>query len=337
MLDSTAPNTLPIVSVFMPVYNRGDLVQASIRGLLNQTYPAIELLVLDDGSTDDSVAKVEAMRAECEQRFVSFKFLKNDHNCDLPAAMNRLSAIATGKYIMRNDSDDIAHPECVAKEVAFLEAHPGYVLAVGESEFIDGSGDRIGWTEQHRACPLESATYKTFGEFLQIRELGERFGSYEELITGNHIPGGYVVVAEAWKKALPFTEEAPLEDWYVMLQLAKLGKFAFLDEILYSYRWHTANTMKKVARIQYVGAKTFDYEEKLVREMKDKRWEQLLQRYGYHTKRIVSLAPVLEIYKTKSPASSRYFLKVFGKTFLIHYRDILRERIEALREAKNQA
>ena len=67
-----------------------------------------------------------------------------------------------------------------------------------------------------------------------------------------------------------FTPEAPLEDWYLMLQISKYSKMKYLDEILFSYRWHNTNTVKNTSKMLMITEKTREYEEKILSKIDEK-------------------------------------------------------------------
>ena len=108
----------PLVTVIMPVYNVERYVADSIASILNQTYRNIELLVFNDGSTDQSAAVVAGIK---DPRLI---FINSEQNFGCSAHMNTGFKMAKGKYIARMDSDDVSLPERLAKQVAFMEAHP---------------------------------------------------------------------------------------------------------------------------------------------------------------------------------------------------------------------
>jgi len=107
----------PLVTVIMPVYNVERYVVDSIASILNQTYRNIELLVFNDGSTDQSAAVVSGI---VDPRLI---FINSAQNVGCSAHMNTGFKIAKGKYIARMDSDDVALPDRLARQVAFMEAH----------------------------------------------------------------------------------------------------------------------------------------------------------------------------------------------------------------------
>jgi glycosyltransferase involved in cell wall biosynthesis len=113
--------TSPLVSVALPVRNgAGDLPKA-IETILTQTFTDFELIVINDGSTDGTAAVLDAIR---DPRL----HVVHQENAGLSRALNRGIALARGRYIARIDHDDLAKPTRIEKQVAFMEANPGYAL-----------------------------------------------------------------------------------------------------------------------------------------------------------------------------------------------------------------
>ena len=124
----------PKVTVFIPVYNRERYVKDAIDSILTQTFPDFELLLVDDGSTDDSAAAIESYKDP------RIRLERNEQNLGIPRTRNRGLELARGKYIAMLDSDDAAYPERLAKQVAFLDAHPDYAAIGSWSRPMDDAG-----------------------------------------------------------------------------------------------------------------------------------------------------------------------------------------------------
>src|SRR4030043_1337098 len=101
----------PTVSVIIPTYNRAHLVGRSIRSVLNQTYQDLEVIVVDDGSKDNTA---EIVRGITDPRIV---FLKHEKNRGVSAARNTGLKAARGKYIAFQDSDDEWLPQKLEKQL----------------------------------------------------------------------------------------------------------------------------------------------------------------------------------------------------------------------------
>lgn len=109
---------MPKVSIVLPVYNVATHIQGTIESLLRQTFQDFELLVLDDCSTDDTIAQVSAI---VDSRL---QLIRNPKNLGRAGTDNAALAHVRGEYIAKMDGDDICYPERLAKQVAYLDAHP---------------------------------------------------------------------------------------------------------------------------------------------------------------------------------------------------------------------
>jgi len=248
-------NENPLVSVIIPVYNHENYVQETIKSIINQTYQNIELIVINDGSKDSSYQKILELKEECEKRFsnVVMETKENEGTCE---TYNKLISKCSGKYIYLIASDDISKPQAIEKEVEFLENNSDYVLAVGNNEVIDKDGN----------LKQKETSTDIMSEVKKIDFNSDDFGTYSTLFfVGNYIPNGYLVRADLLKEKVHFTKDAPLEDWYEMLQLSKYGKFKYIDEILFSYRIHGENTFTQAKKMRKMARQTFAYEVKLLK------------------------------------------------------------------------
>jgi len=112
---------VPTVSVLLPVYNGQDDVCNAVESILSQTYQDFELIIIDDGSKDNSFHILESIH---DSRIRLFR----QENLGLAATLNRGIALAQGRFIARQDQDDLSHPSRLAKQVAFMQANPECAL-----------------------------------------------------------------------------------------------------------------------------------------------------------------------------------------------------------------
>lgn len=201
---------------------------------------------------------------------VVFETQENKGTCD---TLNRLINISLGEYIYFIASDDLAKPDAIEKQLTFLINNPSYSLVVGDNEIVDENGVVCYWdNKRNNVYNKNDAVYLTFADFLQkdlqLNFLFDNFGTYSSLYLRNYIPNGYLIRKSIFRKADIFTKEAPLEDWYLMLQISKYSKLKYLDEILFSYRWHSNNSIKQSSRMMLYERKTRNYEEKILGKIK---------------------------------------------------------------------
>ena len=173
-----------------------------------------------------------------------------------------------GEYVYLIDSDDVAKPLAVEMNWNFLKDNPSYVLSVGNNEFIDSNSVPILCSENMLITNDKNQDVcKTFTDCSGVDHMGGDFGKYETFFfKGNHIPNGYLIRASMFKKIPKFTKEAPLEDYYLMLQLSKYGGFKYIDEILYSRRLHATNVSGNMEHMKDMANKTHEYEMDLIRK-----------------------------------------------------------------------
>lgn len=124
----------PKATIIVPCYNAEKTLAACLNSALAQSYPNVEVIVVDDGSTDRS--------AEIAESFGERIRLIRQTNHGLSASRNAAVQAATGRYIVLLDADDMLLPDCVSKRVSILEADPGVGLVAGYYAEIDQEGNR---------------------------------------------------------------------------------------------------------------------------------------------------------------------------------------------------
>ncbi len=226
----------PTVSVLISAYKHERYIEACVRSVLAQTYPAIELIVLDDGSPDGTAAVLQRLHDEAAAAGKPFTFIAKK-NSGLSDTLNQALALATGKYICQFGSDDIMLPDKTAKQVAFMEAHPDVAVCGGNALNIDSDGNIL---EKRQKNPPQ-------------REI-----TFEHLFanTGHGIVASTCMIRKdvldregGWNPAIP------LEDMYLWFKLTSRGyRMVGLGEILMHYRKHATNSYKNV-RYMYASMK----------------------------------------------------------------------------------
>ncbi len=126
----------PLVTIGLPMLNVGGTVVATLRSIFAQTCDKWELLVVDDGSTDNSLDIVRRIRDP------RVKILADGFHRGLVYRLNQIAEIAQTTYVARMDADDLMHPERIARQLAFLDRHPG-VAVVGTWAYVIDDADRV--------------------------------------------------------------------------------------------------------------------------------------------------------------------------------------------------
>ena len=260
----------PLISVLIPAYNHEQYVQETIKSIINQTYQNVELIVIDDGSKDSTWQKIQEMKDECEKRFVSVHF-ETKENEGVCKTQNELLKLSKGEYVLIIASDDLLKPQALEKELVFLQENPQYSLAVGDCEIIDKNGKVCYWNKK-RECvySLKQAVSKTFVEYLKRHNnyFNDRdFGKYSTIYKDNYIPNGYLTRKSIYDTIGFYPEGQYVEDWWFMLQVSKYSKMKYLNEVLYSYRWHDSNTIKSGDTINVAGENTMRLENEILKNI----------------------------------------------------------------------
>jgi len=168
----------PLISVIMPVWNRAGTVGTAIASVRAQTYRRFELLVVDDGSEDDTAAAVEPHLADARVRWIAAP-----HGGEA-AARNRGLAEARGDVVAYLDSDNTWTPMYLAAVAAAFAAHPECATAYAAQLVVDHrNGGFFVRGEPFDRAQLESANYIDVNAFAHRRELVDRFGAFDETLT----------------------------------------------------------------------------------------------------------------------------------------------------------
>jgi glycosyltransferase involved in cell wall biosynthesis len=127
----------PAVSVILPVYNAEKYIAQSIQSIIDQTFTNFELIILDDGSIDNTRMVVASFTDS------RIKLLLNEKNSGLAFTLNKGVQYARGQYIARMDGDDLAHPQRFEKQVAYLDNHPDVCMIDCIMDYIDENGNLL--------------------------------------------------------------------------------------------------------------------------------------------------------------------------------------------------
>jgi glycosyltransferase involved in cell wall biosynthesis len=212
-------NELPLVSVIMPVYNGAQYVRETIESVFAQTYPHIEFIAVDDGSTDDSLDILNC--------YASRMKVIQQTNSGPGAARNNGVQASTGELLAFIDSDDLWDSTKIERQVATLTHYPEAVAVYCETRRIDSSGNVFQDTEAYR-CSWPSGLI------------------FESLIRGRSnvwfSPTQVMVTRQAFIRAGSFPVDIrQAEDHELWLRLSLEGPMLYMIENLTSYRRHPAS------------------------------------------------------------------------------------------------
>lgn len=202
----------------IPVYNREAYVGAAIASVLAQTFTDFELLVIDDGSTDRSR---EVVRAYHDPRL---RLLHNERNQGLPRTRNAGVDSARGAYLAFLDSDDVALPTRLAKQVAFLDNHPHHAAVGTWVDWMDDAGRPLGRIKRRPVAAEDVAALRLFRQGIE-----------------NTASMARTAVLRAYRHDERF---AVSEDFEIWARIAAEHGIANLPEVLVRRRAHAQQTSK---------------------------------------------------------------------------------------------
>lgn len=213
----------PLVSVIIASYNHAPYIEESILSVLGQTYAHVELLVVDDGSTDDSVERIRRLQVEH-----GFDF-QVQQNQGLTRTLNSAIARAKGCLIVPFGSDDVMLPERLSKQVAYLADKPEVGICAGNIELIDSAGNLFPEARQRRNVPFRRMDFDDV--FMERKP-------YAPATT-------LTIRKEAFDKVGGFDPDIRLEDLAIELKITHAGYYIdCLGEVLARYRKHATNSYK---------------------------------------------------------------------------------------------
>lgn len=213
-------STQPLVSIIISCYNHQDYITQCIESVVHQTYGNIELIVIDDGSSDNSADILEKL----SQKY-NF-FFERQKNMGLTRTLNKALLKAQGKYIAPIGSDDILMLDKTEKQVSFLEAHENISVVGGNILCIDDQGLI---KQKQRITAYHEADFNTV------------------FLTPKQIPAAPTVMIRAivLRAVDGFSTDSNLEDLDLWLKITHAGyTIAVMNDIFAYYREHSSNSYK---------------------------------------------------------------------------------------------
>jgi glycosyltransferase involved in cell wall biosynthesis len=274
----------PLISAIVPAYEHERFIASALRSLAGQTYPSLELIVSDDGSSDATVAQVQALLPELTARFERIELVTNPHR---GIAQNLRTCLerAESDFVFILDSDDVANPQAIERLFPLLDP-PDIALAVGDNSFIGPDGVE---------CLLRRGT-ESFSSFIAYNTAGRQFeaerdfGTYTSLIAGNYIPNGWLVRKSAVEAVGGYLQGFLIDDWELLLRLVKRFRLAFTPESLLRYRVHDRNTVRVQHRQMFLETARI-----LIREKPYSAAHGALDSWWSHARLVISALSIADL------------------------------------------
>jgi glycosyltransferase involved in cell wall biosynthesis len=221
----------PRVSILLPVYNAARYLPAALKSIADQTFTDFEVIAINDGSTDEAPNVLDYFAAK-DARFR----VVHQTNAGLIATLNRAVERASAPLLARMDNDDIAYPDRLAKQVAFMDANPSVVVLGGAYRLIDEASrpirtmvpptDHATITEQCLAGTLPLCHPLVMMRSAAVKQVGGYDARYEAA-----------------------------EDLDLFLKLGEIGHLAALEDTLLDYRQHSASVSGSKQTLQLENQK----------------------------------------------------------------------------------
>lgn len=221
----------PLVSVIMSVYNtQEEYLREAIESILQQTYLLFEFIIIDDAS--DSWCHKIIKEYSIDKRI---KLVSNESNLGLTKSLNKALAMANGEYIARMDSDDIAYPQRLKRQVEYMEKHRN-IAVVGTLALTSDTKECIGYFKANNM------------ELLKVYMLFQNAGIIHPtaMFRKRFFDEHKITYDERYPKA---------QDYALWLEVLQYGKISCLNEVLLIYRRHAGQITQKLSdeQIKYTN------------------------------------------------------------------------------------
>lgn len=209
--------TKPLVSIITPCYNGEAFLKRYFESILNQTYPNLELIFINDGSTDRTEEIALSYRERLEKRGITYIYEKQE-NAGQAAALNRGLKLFTGEYLTWPDSDDVMTKDSIEKKVHFLEKNPKYEMVRSNGVYFDET------THEKKKISDQTSDKKEdiFEDLVLLRTYG--------------CCGCYMIRKSLLEKIYPKRDifvSRYGQNWQILVPAASKSKCGYIDEELY--------------------------------------------------------------------------------------------------------
>jgi len=231
-------NAHMMVSIVIPCYKSERWIEAAIRSAYSQTHSKIEVIVIDDGSKDGSMALLEQLK---NSEFPELKILQHEGGVNRGVSTTRRLGVdtASGEFIAFLDADDCFLPNKVERQLSVFKKHPDIMFCHTDVQVVDEQDHPVVQHDHHFDIRPQAPYW---------------FHKESDYLARNGIACSSVLVRRDALQAVPFagSQLYQFEDWLCWCLLARRGRFIYLDEPLIKYREHAASATGNVARSKLV-------------------------------------------------------------------------------------
>lgn len=222
----------PVVSILIPLYNHEMFIRKCLDSIIGDDYPAKEIVIIDDGSSDNSVETVNTWYRENDGRFRGrFEFLVRP-NKGLTKTLNELISLATGEFIILLASDDYLLPGGIRPRIDYLLGHKGKMAVFADCAVVDAS-DKV----------LAESGIEWYHPGRKKYLLNDQLLPYEIVFFWS-VPGPvFMARRSVYEMIGNYDESLAVEDWDFYLRLCARELLGFVDTPVAAYRIHGENTI----------------------------------------------------------------------------------------------
>ena len=251
----------PLVSVIVPAYNAAGTLEETLRSALAQGHETLEIIVVDDGSSDGTAAIARRVASQ-DQRVI----VVEQANAGVAAARNRALGMARGEYVAPLDADDLWHPDKIARQLARFAEGRTVTMVYCWSADIDGEGlvtelrGDVPRYEGDVMAPLLVANFIDTSSVPLIRR-------------------DALLAAGGWEEGLHRQDAQGCEDWLLYVRLAAAGEVLLEPAFLVGYRQSPAAMSRNIGRMRRSMALVHHEAARLLGPLP--RWVRRLSRAGF--------------------------------------------------------
>lgn len=231
----TPSESTPLVSVLIPLYNHAAYISRCLDSILEDGYPCVEIIIIDDGSKDNSAALAGQWRSENKADAVTRFELITRPNKGLTKTLNELVSLASGKYIALLASDDYLLPGGITARLEYLQSNLHKLAVFGDCIVVNEQG------EQTHASGIADL----YGGHIDCLVNDDLLAT--ELIFNWCVPGpGFMATAKMYNMIGLYDESLTIEDWDMYLRIVATGKLGFVSSPVAAYRYGSGNSVLNI-------------------------------------------------------------------------------------------
>lgn len=240
-------NGNPLVSIIVPCYNGERLLRLFFESVLRQTYSNLELIFVNDGSTDGTETLAKSYSGALEEKGIHFIYLYQE-NGGQAAAINFGLEYYHGEFLMFSDSDDWLSDDCVEIKLRYLQEHPEKQFVLGKAAFVkEAEPDKVVHLLERRN-----------------KESGWLFDDLVFERDGYYAPGAYLMRSDAFRETHPSGKlyvSRGGQNWQILLPLSYTYECGYIDQIVYYIVIHQDSHSREIVSYEKQIVRSYEHED----------------------------------------------------------------------------